>query len=71
MSLRLYIPGPVTVSESVLKAMTQPMMGHRSKGFVALYNDIQPRLQALFRTADPVYLSTSSAWGVMEGAIAT
>lgn len=69
MSLRLYIPGPVTVSESVLKAMTQPMMGHRSKGFVALYNDIQPRLQALFRTADPVYLSTSSAWGVMEGAV--
>ena len=69
MSLRLYIPGPVTVSESVLKAMTQPMMGHRSKGFVALYQEMQPRLQALFRTADPVYLSTSSAWGVMEGAL--
>jgi aspartate aminotransferase-like enzyme len=69
MSLRLYIPGPVTVSDSVLKAMTQPMMGHRSKGFVALYQEIQPRLQALFRTTDPVYLSTSSAWGVMEGAL--
>ncbi len=69
MSLRLYIPGPITVSESVLKAMTQPMMGHRSKGFVALYNEMQPKLQALFRTQDPVYLSTSSAWGVMEGAL--
>ncbi|MFZ9201973.1 MAG: pyridoxal-phosphate-dependent aminotransferase family protein [Opitutales bacterium] len=69
MSLRLYIPGPVTVSDSVLKAMGQPMMGHRSKGFVALYNEMQPKLQALFRTQDPVYLSTSSAWGVMEGAL--
>ena len=30
---------------------------------------MQPQLQALFYTNQPVYLSTSSAWGVMEGAI--
>jgi aspartate aminotransferase-like enzyme len=36
---------------------------------VALYQGIQPELQALFGTKDPVYLSTSSAWGIMEGAI--
>ena len=28
-----------------------------------------PSLQALFYTQDPVYLSTSSAWGVMEGSL--
>ena len=67
MSLRLYIPGPITVSDSVFKVMSQPMMGHRSKGFVALYQEMQPKLQSLFRTQDPVYLSTSSAWGLMEG----
>jgi aspartate aminotransferase-like enzyme len=34
-----------------------------------LYQSIQPDLQALAATKDPVYLSTSSAWGVMEGSL--
>ncbi len=69
MSYRLYIPGPLTVSESIITAMGKPMIGHRSKDFVALYEDMQPRLQKMFFTTDPVYLGTSSAWGVMEGAL--
>ena len=69
MSYKLFIPGPVAVSENTPRAMTQPMIGHRSTDFVALYNSIQPELQAVLGTRDPVYLSTSSAWGVMEGAL--
>lgn len=69
MSYRLYIPGPITVSEETLRAMAQPMIGHRSKDFVALYQSIQPGLQRLMETTDPVYLSTSSSWGIMEGAL--
>ncbi|MFZ9681956.1 MAG: pyridoxal-phosphate-dependent aminotransferase family protein [Cephaloticoccus sp.] len=69
MSYKLFIPGPIAVSEKTLRAMTRPMIGHRSPDFVALYRSIQPALQALFYTQDPVYLSTSSAWGVMEGAL--
>ncbi|AHF91776.1 aminotransferase [Opitutaceae bacterium TAV5] len=69
MSYKLFIPGPIAVSDKTLRAMAQPMIGHRSTDFVALYNSIQPELQALFYTKDPVYLSTSSAWGVMEGAV--
>ena len=69
MSYKLFIPGPIAVSEKTLRAMAQPMIGHRSTDFVALYQSIQPDLQALLFTADPVYLSTSSAWGVMEGSI--
>jgi len=45
------------------------MIGHRSSDFVALYQSLQPDLQALFYTQDPVYLSTSSAWGMMEAAV--
>ncbi|MDQ3625220.1 MAG: alanine--glyoxylate aminotransferase family protein [Verrucomicrobiota bacterium] len=45
------------------------MIGHRSAGFKKLYATIHPRLQELFGTRQPVFLSTSSAWGVMEGAI--
>jgi aspartate aminotransferase-like enzyme len=69
MAYKLFIPGPIEVSERTLSAMAQPMIGHRSTDFVALYRAIQPELQALFGTQDPVYLSTSSAWGVMEGSI--
>ena len=42
MSYRLYIPGPLTVSDSIVQAMGKPMVGHRSGDFVKLYNDMQP-----------------------------
>ncbi len=69
MSYKLFIPGPIAVSEKTLRAMAQPMIGHRSPDFVALYQSLQPDLQTLASTKDPVYLSTSSAWGVMEGSL--
>jgi len=49
--------------------MSTRVMGHRSPDFVDLYMSCQPQLQQLFQTKDPVFLSTSSAWGVMEGAV--
>jgi len=67
--LKLHIPGPVEVSEKTFRAFCSPMIGHRSQGFKDLYASIQPRLQALLFTRQSVYLSTSSAWGVMEGAV--
>ncbi len=66
---KLHIPGPVEVSEKTLQAFRLPMIGHRGQGFKDLYGKIQPQLQALLSTKQLVYLSTSSAWGVMEGAI--
>jgi aspartate aminotransferase-like enzyme len=67
--MKLFIPGPVQVSEKTFTAFRQPMMGHRSGDFKKLYASIHPRLQELFGTKQPVFLSTSSAWGVMEGSI--
>jgi aspartate aminotransferase-like enzyme len=67
--IKLHIPGPVEVSEKTFRAFCSPMIGHRGQGFKDLYARIQPRLRSLFYTKQPVYLSTSSAWGVMEGAI--
>jgi aspartate aminotransferase-like enzyme len=66
---KLFIPGPVEVSPHTMQAMTQPMIGHRSKDFQNLYGRIMPMLQKLFVTSQPVFISTSSAWGVMEGSI--
>jgi aspartate aminotransferase-like enzyme len=67
--MKLYIPGPVQVSEKTFRAFCRPMIGHRSGEFKKLYGGIQPRLKELFQTEQPVFLSTSSAWGVMEGAV--
>ena len=67
--VKLHIPGPVEVSEKTFKAFCSPMVGHRGQGFKDLYAKIQPQLQQLLYTKQLVYLSTSSAWGVMEGAI--
>src|SRR5438270_1458895 len=45
------------------------MIGHRGEDFKNLYRAIHPGLQTLFETKQPVFLSTSSAWGVMEASI--
>ena len=52
-----------------MAAFSRPMIGHRGEDFKNLYHDIHPRLQTLFYTKQPVFLSTSSAWGVMEASI--
>ncbi len=67
--VKLHIPGPVEVSEKTFRAFCQPMIGHRSQGFKDLCAKIQPQLQSLFYTKRPVFICTSSAWGIMEGAI--
>jgi len=67
--VKLHIPGPVEVSAKTFGAFCSPMIGHRGQGFKDLYAKIQPQLQQLLSTRQLVYLSTSSAWGVMEGAV--
>jgi aspartate aminotransferase-like enzyme len=66
---KLFIPGPVEVSPKTLAAFSRPMIGHRGEDFRNLYRDVHPKLQKLFGTKQPIFLSSSSAWGVMEGAI--
>lgn len=66
---KLYIPGPVEIAPETYTAMAEPMIGHRGKDFEELYASIQPSLKQIAGTSRNVYLSTSSAWGVMEAAI--
>src|SRR6059036_871679 len=66
---KLFIPGPVEVSEKTWAAFSRPMIGHRGEDFKNLYRAVHPGLQRLFGTKQPVFLSTSSAWGVMEASI--
>jgi aspartate aminotransferase-like enzyme len=66
---KLFTPGPVEVSAKTLAAFSRPMIGHRGQDFRNLYRGVHPKLQKLFATKQPVFLSTSSAWGVMEASI--
>jgi aspartate aminotransferase-like enzyme len=66
---KLFIPGPVEVSAKTMAAFSRPMIGHRGEDFKNLYRDVHPKLQKLFVTKQPVFLSTSSAWGVMEASV--
>ncbi len=69
MHKRLFIPGPVEVIEEIRQAMATPMIGHRGSEFAELYAEIQPKLQDLLYTQNPVFLFTTSAWGAMEAAV--
>ena len=69
MSKKLYIPGPVEVSADVLEAMATPMIGHRMKEYAVLHKEVTDGLKKLLNAPGPVFLATSSAFGVMEGAV--
>ena len=66
---KLFAPGPVDVSPETFAAMSHTMIGHRGSDFEELYASLRPGLQSLIGTTRPVFTSTSSAWGVMEGAL--
>ncbi len=66
---KLFIPGPVDVAPETYAAMAGPGIGHRGKDFEELYASIQPGIRQVVGTTRPVFFSTSSAWGVMEGCI--
>ncbi len=60
---KLFIPGPVEVSAKTWEAFARPMIGHRSEAFRELYRSVHPRLQELFSTRQPVFLSTVVGMG--------
>ena len=64
-----FLPGPTEVRPEILKAMTVPLIGHRSPEFEKLFARIQTGLRYVFRTVRPVFVSTSSSTGLMEAGV--
>ncbi len=69
MAKKLFIPGPTEVREDILKAQAQPMIGHRSKDFAALYENIISKTKKALNTNNHVIVFTASGTGIMEGSI--
>jgi aspartate aminotransferase-like enzyme len=64
-----FLPGPTEVREEIMTAMLQPMIPHRGPEFEKLFERLQQGLRPVFKTERPVYISSSSATGMMEAAI--
>jgi aspartate aminotransferase-like enzyme len=64
-----FLPGPTEVREEIMMAMMRPMIPHRGREFEDLFARLQEGLRPLFKTERPVYISSSSATGMMEAAI--
>lgn len=66
---RLYIPGPVDVSEDVAAKMSEPMIGHRSKDYARLHADTVGLLSRVLFTGNDIFLGATSSTGFMEAAV--
>jgi aspartate aminotransferase-like enzyme len=66
---RFFLPGPTEVHPDVLQAQTRPMMSHRGSGINELMKELQAGLEVVFLTKRPVFISTSSATGLMEAGV--
>ncbi|MSM40379.1 MAG: aminotransferase class V-fold PLP-dependent enzyme [Geobacter sp.] len=69
MHKKLFIPGPVEVAPEILQAMAMPMVGHRMPEYAVVHKRVKENLKRLLFTESRVFLATSSAFGVMEGAV--
>ena len=67
----LFIPGPTEIKEEVLRASSRAMIGHRTKEYQKLQKTCTDGLRWIFDVPDnyQVFVSTSSATGVMEACV--
>lgn len=66
---RFFLPGPAEVHPEVTAAMRRPVMGHRGTAMRELLGGMREDLGRVFGTERPVYVSASSATGMMEAAV--
>src|ERR1035437_1986235 len=66
---KLFIPGPVEVDPAILQSMATPMIGHRMPEHALRHKRVKEKLRNVLFTEGRIFLATSSAFGVMEGAV--
>src|ERR1700685_1718516 len=66
----LFLPGPVTVAEPVLAAMTRPLVDHRGPEFKRTLERMNSRLRPIFGTRHDILMLGASGTGGLEAAVA-
>lgn len=65
----LMMPGPVPVAPRVLRAMSKPMINHRSPEFAGIYTDCREILSSVFQTKNDIFVLSGSGTAGMEAAV--
>ncbi|WP_440956136.1 pyridoxal-phosphate-dependent aminotransferase family protein [Methanosarcina sp. Mfa9] len=65
----LMMPGPVPVAPRVLRAMSKPMINHRSAEFAAIYDDCREILADVYQTKNDIFVISGSGTAGMEAAV--
>ncbi|AFV25114.1 phosphoserine aminotransferase / L-aspartate aminotransferase [Methanolobus psychrophilus R15] len=65
----LMMPGPVPVAPRVLRAMSKPMINHRSSEFAAVYDDCRDIMADVFKTRNDIFVISGSGSAGMEAAV--
>lgn len=65
----LFTPGPAEVPPRVLKAISEPIIHHRSQDFREIFFEVREKLKKLFKTKQDVIVFASSGTGAMEAAV--
>lgn len=65
----LNIPGPSPIPDRVLRAISMPIIDHRSAEFAELGRAVLDGCKAVFKTSQPVIIYPSSGTGAWEAAI--
>jgi aspartate aminotransferase-like enzyme len=65
----LMMPGPVPVAPRVLRAMSKPMINHRSTEFAGIYTDCKEILSSVFQTKNDIVVVNGSGTAGMEAAV--
>jgi len=68
-TILLMIPGPVPVHPRILRALSRPMIGHRSKEFGKIYDESRRTLMKLFESENEIFVVTGSGTSAMETAL--
>ncbi len=66
---RLLTPGPTPIPDRIRLVMAQEMLHHRKHEFKSIMQRLQPKLQSLFGTKEPVLPLSTSGTGAMTAAI--
>ena len=69
--VKLFIPGPVELSQEVLLAMAQPPIGHRTPDFEEMLVQCWNDLRDIFQTKNDAILITGSGTAAMDAAVAS
>jgi aspartate aminotransferase-like enzyme len=67
---RLFTPGPTSLPQEVIQAMTKPIVHHRGQEFIDLFRQVQQGLQYVFQTQNEILILTCSGTGAMEACVA-